>query len=107
MSILPPLQYTGSGGRGGGVSLASPGSCVRRFRPQMLVECHGASGECFSFRNKYSFWLAAAASWSTSSSADGAATAEAWRSPAARVLRGADREGAVSRCRVCIRMRNL
>lgn len=99
--MIDYAQYTGSGGRGGGVALSSPGSCVRRFRPQMLVECHGASGECFSFRNKYSFWLAASSS--TAASSDAAA----WSTPAARVLRGADREGAVSRCRVCIRMRNL
>ena len=96
--MLGNPQYTGSGGRGGGVALASPGSCVRRFRPQMLVECHGASGECFSFRNKYSFWLAASTP---------AAAVDGWSGPAGRVLRGVDREAAVSRCRVCIRMRNL
>ncbi|KAI0224385.1 Collagen alpha-2(IV) chain [Lamellibrachia satsuma] len=44
------------GAMGGGQSLASPGSCLEKFRLNPYIECN-SRGECHFFSDKFSFWL--------------------------------------------------
>lgn len=84
------IMHTGAGGSGSGQALASPGSCLRTFRPNPFFECHGR-GTCHYFANKYSFWLT-----TVNSMFNATQTPE--------TLKSGNLLSRVSRCSVCYRV---
>lgn len=52
------VMETGVGAEGSGQPLASPGSCLEKFRKIPFIECHGR-GTCNYYTDSYSYWLAA------------------------------------------------
>ena len=84
------LQHTGAGGSGSGQALASPGSCLRTFRPNPFFECHGR-GTCHYFANKYSFWLTTVNSMFNATQSS-------------ETLKSGNLLSRVSRCSVCYRV---
>uniref|UniRef100_A0A3B3S9G8 Collagen IV NC1 domain-containing protein n=2 Tax=Paramormyrops kingsleyae TaxID=1676925 RepID=A0A3B3S9G8_9TELE len=51
------LMHTSGGDIGAGQALMSPGSCLKDFRTQPVIECQGERGTCSYFTMGFSFWL--------------------------------------------------
>jgi len=86
------FQHTDAGAEGGGQPLASPGSCIEKFKPVPFVECVG-QGRCNLFSTASSYWLATVQEHTQFSR------------PEQQTLKAGSHESRISRCSVCARRR--
>lgn len=87
------IMFTSAGSEGAGQALASPGSCLEKFRASPFIECHGR-GTCNYYSNSYSFWLA---------SLD---PERMFRKPIPSTVKAGELEKIISRCQVCMKRRH-
>jgi len=84
------LMYNSAGAQGDGQMLASPGSCLRDFRPHPYIECHGR-GTCSYYDPTLTFWLATIEEQ------------DQFKKPSSDTIKGNNLRKRVSRCQVCMK----
>lgn len=84
------VMETGVGAEGSGQPLASPGSCLEKFRKVPFIECHG-KGTCDFYSDSFSYWLAALN------------PNDMFRKPEPKTDTGPLPDYLISRCRVCMK----
>jgi integrin beta 8 len=86
------MMHTDAGAEGGGQPLASPGSCLERFKPLPFIECVG-HGRCNLFSTAHSYWLSTIVE------------NKQFMRPEQQTLKAGSHETRISRCSVCARRR--